>query len=115
MFIGSLGGVNGSEVLIFVMVPVIGLITLVVRLGRKGLGGAAVEDLDVRTAPPKGTVTQRAIDQIKAMIADGLLGPGQRLPTERDLAVQLGVSRSSMRARGSRLPAGSSSSSTLGS
>mgnify|MGYP006159546383 CR=1 FL=1 len=97
MFIGSLGGVNGSEVLIFVMVPVIGLITLVVRLGRKGLGGAAVEDLDVRTAPPKGTVTQRAIDQIKAMIADGLLGPGQRLPTERDLAVQLGVSRSSMR------------------
>lgn len=97
MFIGSLGGVNGSEVLIFGAIPEIGLITLVVRLGRKELGGAAVEDLDVRTAPQKGTVTQRAIDQIKAMIADGLLGPGQRLPTERDLAVQLGVSRSSMR------------------
>ncbi|MGP3974165.1 FadR/GntR family transcriptional regulator [Streptomyces sp. 8N114] len=50
-----------------------------------------------RTAPHKGTVTQRAIDQIKALIAEGRLDPGQRLPTERDLAAQLGVSRSSMR------------------
>jgi DNA-binding FadR family transcriptional regulator len=48
-------------------------------------------------APPKGTVTQRAIDRIKAMIAQGLLEPGQKLPTERDLAAQLGISRSSMR------------------
>lgn len=47
--------------------------------------------------PPKGTVTQRAIEQIKAMIAEGRLQPGERLPTERDLAVQLGISRSSMR------------------
>lgn len=47
--------------------------------------------------PPKGTVTQRAIEQIKAMIAEGMLQPGERLPTERDLAVQLGISRSSMR------------------
>jgi DNA-binding FadR family transcriptional regulator len=31
-------------------------------------------------APPKGTVTQRAIDRIKAMIAQGLLEPGQKLP-----------------------------------
>ncbi|MDT0433479.1 FCD domain-containing protein [Streptomyces sp. NPDC005840] len=52
-----------------------------------------------RTGPPapKGTVTQRAIDRIKAMIGEGLLEPGQRLPTERDLAAQLGISRSSMR------------------
>lgn len=56
-----------------------------------------MDDLDARTAPPKGTVTQRVIDQIKAMIAEGALGPGQRLPTERELAAQLGVSRSSMR------------------
>ncbi|WP_406005546.1 FadR family transcriptional regulator [Streptomyces sp. NBC_00637] len=48
-------------------------------------------------AAPKGTVTQRAIDRIKAMITDGSLEPGQRLPTERDLAVELGISRSSMR------------------
>ncbi|MCX3059019.1 FadR/GntR family transcriptional regulator [Streptomyces beihaiensis] len=49
------------------------------------------------TAPRRGTVTQRAIDEIKAMIGDGSLEPGQRLPTERDLAAQLGISRSSMR------------------
>jgi GntR family transcriptional regulator, transcriptional repressor for pyruvate dehydrogenase complex len=43
------------------------------------------------------TVTQRAIEQIKQMLAAGELRPGQRLPTERDLAAQLGLSRSSMR------------------
>ncbi|MFJ8330078.1 FadR/GntR family transcriptional regulator [Streptomyces sp. NPDC094437] len=48
-------------------------------------------------APQKATVTQRAIERIKAMIGDGSLEPGQRLPTERELAVQLGISRSSMR------------------
>ncbi len=48
-------------------------------------------------APRKGTVTQRAIERITAMIREGELEPGQRLPTERDLAVRLGISRSSMR------------------
>ncbi|MEU9702268.1 FadR/GntR family transcriptional regulator [Streptomyces sp. NPDC047981] len=47
--------------------------------------------------PARGTVTQRAIEQIKAMITEGELNPGDRLPTERDLAAQLGLSRSSMR------------------
>ncbi|WP_433474295.1 FadR/GntR family transcriptional regulator [Spirillospora sp. CA-142024] len=46
---------------------------------------------------PKTTVTQRAIEQIKAKLASGDLLPGQRLPTERDLAAELGLSRSSMR------------------
>jgi len=48
-------------------------------------------------APRKGTVTQRAIERIKAMIAEGRLEPGQRLPAERDLASDLGISRSSVR------------------
>ncbi|MGW7413591.1 FadR/GntR family transcriptional regulator [Streptomyces sp. NPDC054863] len=49
--------------------------------------------------PPEkgGSVTQRAIESIKAMITEGRLEAGQRLPTERDLAVDLGISRSSMR------------------
>ncbi|MFF5932572.1 FadR/GntR family transcriptional regulator [Streptomyces sp. NPDC012508] len=47
--------------------------------------------------PPRATVTRRAIEQVKAMIAQGELQPGERLPTERDLAAQLGLSRSSMR------------------
>ncbi|MFI5803271.1 FadR/GntR family transcriptional regulator [Streptomyces sp. NPDC051561] len=48
-------------------------------------------------APAKGTVTHRAIEAIKAMITSGRLTAGQRLPTERDLAARLGISRSSMR------------------
>ncbi|MEW1828735.1 FadR/GntR family transcriptional regulator [Streptomyces sp. NPDC088196] len=54
-------------------------------------------ETDPGAAAPKGTVTQRAIDSIKALIGEGRLEPGQRLPTERDLAAQLGISRSSMR------------------
>ncbi|WP_394347271.1 FadR/GntR family transcriptional regulator [Streptomonospora litoralis] len=48
-------------------------------------------------APERLPVTQRAIDHIKQMIAAGELRPGDRLPTERDLAAGLGVSRSSIR------------------
>lgn len=36
-------------------------------------------------------------DQIKRLISDGALMPGDRLPAERDLATQLGVSRPSLR------------------
>ncbi|MGA3249786.1 MAG: FadR/GntR family transcriptional regulator [Paraburkholderia sp.] len=36
-------------------------------------------------------------DQIKRLISDGTLMPGDRLPAERDLATQLGVSRPSLR------------------
>jgi GntR family transcriptional repressor for pyruvate dehydrogenase complex len=36
-------------------------------------------------------------DQIKRLISDGALMPGDRLPAERDLAMQLGVSRPSLR------------------
>ncbi|WP_304455348.1 FadR/GntR family transcriptional regulator [Nocardiopsis sp. YSL2] len=43
------------------------------------------------------SVTQRAVESVKAMIAAGEVGPGERLPTERDLSARLGVSRSSMR------------------
>ncbi|MGC3003596.1 FadR/GntR family transcriptional regulator, partial [Streptomyces sp. G35A] len=49
------------------------------------------------TAPRKGTVTQRAMERITAMIREGLLEPGDRLPTEREFAARLGISRSSMR------------------
>src|SRR3954469_24813323 len=43
------------------------------------------------------SVTQEAIDRIKAMIVSGDLRPGQRLPKEADLAEQLGLSRNSLR------------------
>ncbi|HWK27594.1 MAG TPA: FadR/GntR family transcriptional regulator [Solirubrobacter sp.] len=43
------------------------------------------------------SVTQEAINQIKAMIIGGTLRPGARLPKEADLAEQLGLSRNSLR------------------
>jgi len=45
----------------------------------------------------RGTVTSSAIDQLKAMILDGRLHPGDRLPPEADLAADLGLSRTSLR------------------
>jgi GntR family transcriptional repressor for pyruvate dehydrogenase complex len=43
------------------------------------------------------TVTDEAILKIKGMILTGELGPGDRLPPEKDLSERLGLSRSSMR------------------
>ena len=43
------------------------------------------------------SVTQQAIQRIKAMIISGALRPGDRLPREADLAEQLGLSRNSLR------------------
>lgn len=42
-------------------------------------------------------VTDEAIQRIKAMIVDGELVPGQRLPPEKELGERLGLSRSSLR------------------
>lgn len=43
------------------------------------------------------SVTDEAIEKIKAMIVSGQLGPGARLPKEDELAATLGLSRSSLR------------------
>jgi GntR family transcriptional repressor for pyruvate dehydrogenase complex len=42
-------------------------------------------------------VTDRAIAAIKAMIVEGSLKPGDRLPPEKELSEQVGVSRNSLR------------------
>lgn len=43
------------------------------------------------------TVTDTAIEKIKAMIVSGSLQPGDRLPVEKVLAAELGLSRNSLR------------------
>lgn len=43
------------------------------------------------------SVTTQAIEMIRAMIVDGRLEPGDRLPPEQELAEQLGLSRGSLR------------------
>lgn len=48
--------------------------------------------------PIKNTkVYEQVIEQIKQMIADGTLKRGDKLPSERDLVRQLGISRASIR------------------
>jgi DNA-binding FadR family transcriptional regulator len=44
-----------------------------------------------------GRVSADIVDQIKTLIRDGRLTPGDQLPSERDLTQQLGVSRVSVR------------------
>ena len=41
--------------------------------------------------------TDVVIHEIKRLVLDGILGPGARLPVEKELAAQLGVSRGSLR------------------
>src|SRR3954469_15408483 len=43
------------------------------------------------------SVTERAIEDIKAMIIRGELAAGERLPKEADLAIRIGLSRNSLR------------------
>ena len=47
--------------------------------------------------PPRVSLTQAAIDQIKGMIVRGELRPGDRLPKESELAARLNLSRGSLR------------------
>lgn len=42
-------------------------------------------------------LSQRIVEQIEDMLASGTLRPGQRLPSERDLVLQFGASRSTVR------------------
>lgn len=43
-------------------------------------------------------LTDEAIEKVKQMIISGRVRPGGRLPREADLAAELGLSRSSLRA-----------------
>jgi DNA-binding FadR family transcriptional regulator len=52
--------------------------------------------MPIQTVEPRRLYRQIA-DQIRALIAGGEFTPGERLPPERDLAKQLGVSRPSLR------------------
>jgi GntR family transcriptional repressor for pyruvate dehydrogenase complex len=45
-----------------------------------------------------GLMTEQVVNQVRVMIHDGKLRPGDRLPPERELARQLAISRASLRA-----------------
>lgn len=48
--------------------------------------------------PTEGVTAEIVVQHVRALIEHGELRPGDRLPPERELAVQLGVSRPSVRA-----------------
>jgi len=48
-------------------------------------------------AVKKITVTEQILDQIATLITSGELKPGEQLPNERELAIQLGVTRGRVR------------------
>ena len=54
-------------------------------------------DLDIFSPVKQSRVTEDMFEQIFSRIADGNLKPGEKLPTERELAAQFGVSRSTVR------------------
>jgi DNA-binding FadR family transcriptional regulator len=56
---------------------------------------AAVEAVFEPVNPP--TTFEETVERLGTAIRLGLLGPGTRLPAERDLAEQLGISRSTLR------------------
>ena len=49
------------------------------------------------TSPQKITIVESILDQVVCQIRDGVLKPGDKLPSERQMIEMLGVSRSSVR------------------
>ena len=59
--------------------------------------GAPAEGADLFSAVSVGRVSQVIVEQIRALIREGRLRPGDRLPPERDLCERFGVSRVTVR------------------
>lgn len=53
---------------------------------------------EVRTSKAFNGSTEHVVSHVRKMIESGTVGPGDRLPAERELAVQIGVSRPTVRA-----------------
>lgn len=65
--------------------------------------GGVIDTVATITRPPAGALTDRIYGDLLARISDGRLGDGARLPNERVLAEQYGVSRVTVRRALARL------------
>ena len=59
--------------------------------------GGRIDATTQQAAAPNARAWQVVLEKIEADLLDGCLAPGDRLPPERELAVRLGVGRSSVR------------------
>jgi GntR family transcriptional repressor for pyruvate dehydrogenase complex len=67
------------------------------RPPEKAGSGSAAADGDLFNPVSAGRVSQIIVEQIRALVRDGRLKPGDRLPSERDLCERFGVSRVTVR------------------
>jgi len=61
------------------------------------MGSSKVAKFRVVRPSDNGLMTEEVVTQVREMIKHGKLRPGDRLPSERELARQLGISRASLR------------------
>src|SRR5688572_14610888 len=59
--------------------------------------GRVAEDIGVFQRVSTGRISEEIVEQVKLAIREGRLEPGDRLPSERELTTQFGVSRMSVR------------------
>ncbi|HWO70094.1 MAG TPA: FadR/GntR family transcriptional regulator [Actinomycetota bacterium] len=66
-------------------------------MSRQADGAARSAREDLFSPISSGRISGLIVEQIRALIREGKLAPGDRLPSERDLAEQFGVSRVTVR------------------
>lgn len=67
------------------------------RTGRDESDPVRLRQFQVVRPDGEGVIAEQVVDQIREMIRQGKLKPGDRLPAERELAKRLGISRASLR------------------
>src|SRR5437763_10543784 len=66
-------------------------------MGRDDNGSIKLRRFQVVRPETNGLMAEQVVIQVREMIREGKLRPGDRLPPERDLAERLGISRASLR------------------
>src|SRR6266576_5180654 len=67
-------------------------------MSRDGMTSIKLGRFSVVKPQKNGLMTEQVVIQVRDMIRQGKLKPGDRLPSERELAKRLGISRASLRA-----------------
>ncbi|HER20134.1 MAG TPA: FadR family transcriptional regulator, partial [Chromatiales bacterium] len=67
------------------------------RRAARGRGGPVTSENEVAAAAEVPSTRDRVVEHVRRLIESGVLHPGDRLPSERDLALELGLSRPSVR------------------